>query len=141
MERKLLIERSAEGKQSLVLPACDVPEQAINNLIPENYLRSNECGLPEISEPEVVRHFVNLSTLNHHVDKDFYPLGSCTMKYNPKINDAVAANPCLSEVHPYQEVSTLQSALRIYHDVEQFLCAITGMTRFTLQRNAHEGLS
>jgi len=133
MERKLLIERSAEGKQSLVLPACDVPEQPIKNLIPENYLRSEKNALPEISEPEVVRHFVNLSGLNHHVDKDFYPLGSCTMKYNPKINEAVAASPCLSEIHPFQEESTVQSALKIYHDVEQFLCAITGMKRFTLQ--------
>ncbi|MCF7832212.1 MAG: aminomethyl-transferring glycine dehydrogenase subunit GcvPB [Candidatus Marinimicrobia bacterium] len=133
MERKLLIERSAEGKQSLVLPSCDVPERPIENYIPKNLLRSQECGLPEISEPEVVRHFVNLSTLNHHVDKDFYPLGSCTMKYNPKINDAVAGNPCLAEVHPFQEESTIQSALKIYHDVEQYLCAITGMKRFTLQ--------
>ena len=133
MERKLLIERSAEGKQSLALPACDVPEHPIDHLIPKEHLRSQECGLPEVSEPEVVRHYVNLSTLNHHVDKDFYPLGSCTMKYNPKINEAVAASPCLSEVHPFQEESTIQSALKIYHDVEQYLCAITGMKRFTLQ--------
>jgi glycine dehydrogenase subunit 2 len=133
MERKLLIERSAEGKQSLALPSCDVPERAIESLIPKESLRSRENGLPEISEPEVVRHFVNLSNLNHHVDKDFYPLGSCTMKYNPKINDAVAASPCLSEVHPFQDESTIQSALKIYHDVERFLCAITGMERFTLQ--------
>lgn len=133
MERKLLIERSAEGKQSLALPACDVPERPIENYIPKNLLRSQECGLPEVSEPEVVRHFVNLSTLNHHVDKDFYPLGSCTMKYNPKINEAVAGNPCISEIHPYQEESTIQAALKIYYDVEQYLCAITGMKRFTLQ--------
>ena len=133
MERKLLNERSADGKQSLVLPACDVPERSIKDLIPENYLRSEKSGLPEVSEPEVVRHFVNLSALNHHVDKDFYPLGSCTMKYNPKINEAVAASPCLSEIHPFQEESTIQSALKIYHDVERFLCEITGMTRFTLQ--------
>lgn len=133
MEQKLLIERSAEGKQSLALPACDVPERPIENLIPKDRLRSRECGLPEVSEPEVVRHYVNLSALNHHVDKDFYPLGSCTMKYNPKINEAVAAHPCISEVHPYQEESTIQSALKIYYEVEQYLRAITGMQRFTLQ--------
>ncbi|MCD6337685.1 MAG: aminomethyl-transferring glycine dehydrogenase subunit GcvPB [Candidatus Marinimicrobia bacterium] len=133
MERKLLIERSAKGKQSLVLPSCDVPEYPIENYIPKNLLRSQECGLPEVSEPEIVRHYVNLSALNHHVDKDFYPLGSCTMKYNPKINEAVAGDPCLSEIHPFQEESTIQSALKIYYDVEQYLCVITGMKRFTLQ--------
>ena len=133
MEKKLLIERSAEGKQSLNLPLCDVPELPIKNLIPNKFLREQESKLPEVSEPEVVRHFVNLSTLNHHVDKDFYPLGSCTMKYNPKINETVAGSPCLSEIHPFQDVSTVQSALKIYYDVDQFLQKITGMNRFTLQ--------
>ncbi|MBN2780733.1 MAG: aminomethyl-transferring glycine dehydrogenase subunit GcvPB, partial [Candidatus Marinimicrobia bacterium] len=133
MDRKLLIERSAEGKQSVSLPACDVPEQALETLIPASLLRETKGNLPEVSEPEVVRHYVNLSTLNHHVDKGFYPLGSCTMKYNPKINEAVAAHPDLSELHPLQREETLQSALKIYHDVEKYLCAITGMEHFTLQ--------
>ncbi len=133
MENKLLVERSAEGKQSITLPLCDVPERPIENYIPKEFLREQNCNLPEVSEPEVVRHFINLSTLNHHVDKDFYPLGSCTMKYNPKINEAVAASPCLSEIHPLQDPATVQSALKIYHDVDQYLQKITGMARFTLQ--------
>ncbi|MBW6458876.1 MAG: aminomethyl-transferring glycine dehydrogenase subunit GcvPB, partial [FCB group bacterium] len=133
MERKLLIERSAPGKQSVVLPRCDVPEIRLEQLIPSSCLRAAPGGLPEVSEPEVVRHYVNLSTLNHHVDKDLYPLGSCTMKYNPKINEAIAAHPGISEAHPLQDETTVQPLLRIYHDVEQYLCAITGMARFTLQ--------
>ena len=133
MDRKLLVERSAKGKQSLNLPLCDVPIHAIEDYIPKNYLRSGKNGLPEVSEPEVVRHYVNLSTLNHHVDKDFYPLGSCTMKYNPKINEYFAGHPAITEIHPLQQEETIQSALKIYYDVDLYLCAITGMSRFTLQ--------
>ncbi|MDD3715894.1 MAG: aminomethyl-transferring glycine dehydrogenase subunit GcvPB [Candidatus Marinimicrobia bacterium] len=132
-DRKLLIERSAEGKQSLVLPKTDVPEKAIEKIVPAHHLRTSPCALPEVAEPELVRHYVNLSTLNHHVDKDFYPLGSCTMKYNPKINEAFAASPCISEVHPLQPDANIQASLKIYHDVERFLCEITGMDAFTLQ--------
>jgi len=88
-------------------------------------------NLPQVSEPEVVRHYVDLSTKNHHVDKDLYPLGSCTMKYNPKINDWTAS--ALAEVHPYQPEEVSQGLLSVYHELEQQLCAITGMTAFTLQ--------
>lgn len=133
MDRKLLIERSAEGKRSITLPLSGVRDKEIGELIPETLLRKTPSALPEVSEPEVVRHYVNLSALNHHVDKDIYPLGSCTMKYNPKINEAVAASPCISEVHPLQHEDSIQAALKIYHDLEQYLCAITGMDAFTLQ--------
>ncbi len=133
MDRKLLIERSAEGKQSLALPACDVPVQAVEDLIPAKFLRSGKNALPEVSEPEVVRHYINLSVLNHHVDKDFYPLGSCTMKYNPKINEAFAAIPCIAGLHPFGAEDCSQAALKIYYEVEQYLCAITGMDAYTLQ--------
>ncbi len=133
MDNKLLVERSAKGKQSITLPLCDVPECKIENYIPKEFLREKACNLPEVSEPEVVRHFVNLSTLNHHVDKGFYPLGSCTMKYNPKINEKIATSPGISELHPFQDPGTVQSALKIYYEVEQLLCKITGMAAFTLQ--------
>lgn len=133
MDRKLLIERSAEGKQSVALPHSGVQDKAIKEMIPETLLRKTACMLPEVSEPEVVRHYVNLSALNHHVDKDFYPLGSCTMKYNPKINETFASSPCFSEAHPLQPEDSIQAALKIYHDVERYLCAITGMKAFTLQ--------
>src|SRR6056297_802099 len=133
MTTKLLNERSAEGKQSLRLPICDVTHKNIKDLIPEKFLRQTAPDLPEVSEAEVTRHYVNLSTLNHHVDKGFYPLGSCTMKYNPKINEECAADPRLTEAHPLQDGSTVQGALRIYYELESYLREMTGMARFTLQ--------
>lgn len=133
MDTPLLNELSIPGKLGCQLPECDVPEQHLSELIPAEYLRKNPPEWPEISEPEVVRHFTNLSAKNHHVDKNLYPLGSCTMKYNPKINDAIAAMPGFAEVHPEQPVETLQGVLRLYYELEQLLCAITGMNAFTLQ--------
>lgn len=133
MDNRTLIEKSREGKKSWSLPSCDVPEKKISELIPEEYLRKEVKGMPELSEPEIVRHFVNLSTKNHHVDKDFYPLGSCTMKYNPKINDAIASMEQLSELHPLQSEESVQGALQIYYETKEFLCEVTGMDDFTMQ--------
>jgi len=129
----LLNEISVPGKRGSSLPKCDVPEKELNELIPEKYLRKNPAELPEVSEPELVRHFVNLSSKNHHVDKDLYPLGSCTMKYNPKINDAISGMPGFAELHPEQPEETLQGALQLYYELEQILCEITGMDALTLQ--------
>jgi len=131
MKAKLILEKSRAGHTGTSIPNLDVPEKALHDLIPEKYLRSVGPRLPEISEPEVVRHYVDLSTKNHHVDKDLYPLGSCTMKYNPKINDWTAS--ALSEMHPYQPEELSQGILKVYHELEGQLCAITGMDAFTLQ--------
>ncbi len=131
MKSKLIIERSTKGQIGTSIPDLDVPEIPINQLIPENYLRSKAPRLPEVSEPEVVRHYVDLSTKNHHVDKNLYPLGSCTMKYNPKINDWTAS--ALAQSHPYQPEALSQGILSVYYELEQQLCAITGMDAFTLQ--------
>ena len=131
MKSELIIEKSTQGQMATSIPDLDVPAQALDSLIPDKYLRSECPNLPEVSEPELVRHYVGLSSKNHHVDKDFYPLGSCTMKYNPKINDWTATT--LAEVHPYQPEELSQGLLGIYHDLEHQLCAITGMTAFTLQ--------
>lgn len=133
MSTPLLNEISVPGKRGSSLPKCDVPEKELNELIPEKYLRKNPAELPEVSEPELVRHFVNLSSKNHHVDKDLYPLGSCTMKYNPKINDAISGMPGFAELHPEQPEETLQGALQLYYELEQILCEITGMDALTLQ--------
>ncbi|MCF7803404.1 MAG: aminomethyl-transferring glycine dehydrogenase subunit GcvPB [Candidatus Marinimicrobia bacterium] len=133
MSTSLLNELSTPGKQGCTLPECDVPKQELSNLIPEEYLRDKPAELPEVSEPELVRHFTNLSAKNYHVDKNMYPLGSCTMKYNPKINDAIASLPGFAEVHPEQPVETLQGVLQLYYELEQLLCSITGMHSFTLQ--------
>src|SRR5690606_1743663 len=89
--------------------------------------------LPECSELEVVRHFVNLSRRNFAIDVGFYPLGSCTMKYNPKVNEAVAALPGFSRIHPLQPEETVQGALQLMWELERFLCEIGGMSRATLQ--------
>ncbi len=131
MKTKLIIEKSIKGHMGTSIPKLDVPEQTLNTIIPEQFLRTDTPNLPEVSEPEVVRHYVDLSTKNHHVDKDLYPLGSCTMKYNPKINDWTAS--AVAGVHPYQPEELSQGILGVYYDLEQQLCAITGMKGFTLQ--------
>jgi len=130
---KLLIEYSRKGKQGVSLPSEKAADQTAAEILPKDLLRESELKLPEVSEPEVVRHFTNLSTMNHHVDKGFYPLGSCTMKYNPKINDRLAGLEQLLELHPQQPQSTAQGALQIIYELEQLLCEITGMAGVTLQ--------
>lgn len=131
MKTELIIEKSTTGQTGTSLPALDVEKKDLNELIPQKYLRAESPKLPEVSEPEIVRHYVALSSKNHHVDKDLYPLGSCTMKYNPKINDWTAAT--LADVHPYQPQEMSQGLLGLYYELEQQLCAITGMNSFTLQ--------
>ena len=101
--------------------------------IPAEYLRESGIGLPEVSEPEVMRHYVALSNLNHHVDKDLFPLGSCTMKYNPKVNETVAAMRGFSGLHPEQDDDDVQGALAVLHTLEGKLSAVAGMDAVTLQ--------
>jgi glycine dehydrogenase subunit 2 len=101
--------------------------------IPAEYLRTRPAHLPEVSEPEVVRHYTALSILNHHVDRDLYPLGSCTMKYNPKMNEDIASNPAFSGLHPEQDDEDVQGALEVMHTLERKLSAICGMDAFSLQ--------
>ncbi len=133
METKLIIEKGRKGQMGIGLPPMDVPEKSIATLIPTELIRDKAPALPEVSEPELVRHYINLSTKNHHVDKNLYPLGSCTMKYNPKINDWTAAHLMLATAHPHQPEIASQQQLRLYYELEQMLCNITGMNRFTLQ--------
>ena len=104
--------------------------------IPAEYLRSGRIGLPEVSEPQVMRHYVELSTKNHHIDKDLFPLGSCTMKYNPKVNDDVASMSGFSGLHPEQSDADTQGALRVMHGLERLLLAISGMDAVTVQPTA-----
>jgi glycine dehydrogenase subunit 2 len=104
--------------------------------IPQECARRGSIGLPQVSEPQVVRHFIALSGLNHHVDKDLYPLGSCTMKYNPKVNEDVAAMPGFAGLHPEQSFEDMQGALEVIHTLETKLAAITGMGAVSLQSAA-----
>ncbi len=130
---KLLFEMGSKGREGVQLPELDVPAVDGAEMVPEKFLRKQEIRLPELSEPEVVRHFVNLSTLNHHVDKGFYPLGSCTMKYNPKINEETQALSGFSCLHPQQPRETVQGALALMYDLGQYLQEIAGLDGITLQ--------
>jgi glycine dehydrogenase subunit 2 len=125
----LIFEISKQGRRGVQVPPMDVPEADV----PSTSSRKVPLRLPEVTENQVVRHFVNLSTRNHHVDKDFYPLGSCTMKYNPKVNDAIAALPEFSALHPFQPARTVQGALDVMDKLSHALCEITGMDAITLQ--------
>ena len=124
--------KSRPGKRAWSLPAPDVPVVRPEAVLPARCLRKQAAALPEVSEPEIVRHFVNLSVLNHHVDRDFYPLGSCTMKYNPKVNEQAAAQPGFSQVHPLVDERLAQGALAVIHDLGRALCEITGMDDITM---------
>ena len=123
----LIIDRSVPGRIGYQVPESDVPATDPRDVLPDHLLRDEPARLPEVSEPEVVRHYVNLSIKNHHVDRDLYPLGSCTMKYNPKVNDTLAGLPGFSRLHPRLPESKCQGALELMHRLEEALIMITGM--------------
>ncbi|MYL33500.1 aminomethyl-transferring glycine dehydrogenase subunit GcvPB [Pontibacillus yanchengensis] len=127
----LIFERSQEGRMGYSLPDLDVPEVDIE--LDEQYVRKSDADLPEVSELQIMRHYTALSTRNHGVDSGFYPLGSCTMKYNPKINEDVARIPGFSHIHPLQDANSVQGALELMYDLQSSLEAITGMNTVTLQ--------
>ena len=130
---KLIFEKGAPGRRGYRFPELDVPETPFDEALPAEHLRTEAAPLPEVSELEAVRHYVGLSRLNHAVDVGFYPLGSCTMKYNPKVNEEAAAMPGFSRLHPYQPEETVQGALELMYHLERFLCEIAGLHRATLQ--------
>jgi glycine dehydrogenase subunit 2 len=133
MPDDLIFEKSIPERQGFTMPVCDVPIRELSSLLPKNMLRIRPAALPEITEPEVIRHFIHLSTKNHHVDKGFYPLGSCTMKYNPKVNEKLARLPGLSGIHPFQPEKTVSGALSLMADLAGYLAVITGMDGISLQ--------
>lgn len=132
-DQPLIFEYSKQGRIAHSLPENDVPEVEVTDLIPETYLRSKPAELPEVSELQLMRHYTKLSTRNHGVDSGFYPLGSCTMKYNPKINEDVARLSGFSNIHPYQPEESVQGALKLMYELETYLTEITGMDDVTLQ--------
>lgn len=129
----LIFERSTPGRRGYRLPDLDVPEVELSELIPAEFLREEPPALPEVSELEVVRHYTQLSRLNHGVDVGFYPLGSCTMKYNPRANEDVTALPGLAAIHPYQPEETVQGALELMYNLSDHLAVISGLEATTLQ--------
>lgn len=133
MSELSIFEKSVSGRQGYSLPELDVPASALDSLLPARFLRKDPPLLPEISEVDVVRHFTNLSRDNYGVDQGFYPLGSCTMKYNPKINEEAAQRPGFVHLHPLQPEDHVQGALEVMYELSQALAEITGMDRVTLQ--------
>lgn len=129
----LIFELTKPGRTGYSLPEMDIPERSADELIPADYLRTEEAELPEVSELDIMRHYTALSKRNHGVDSGFYPLGSCTMKYNPKINENVARMAGLAHIHPLQDESTVQGALELMYDLQEHLVEITGMDEVTLQ--------
>ena len=126
---KLLFERSVEGRGQTVFPQLDVPEVAFDQAL----LRRDMPRLPQMAEVDLGRHYTELAGQTHGVNDGFYPLGSCTMKYNPRVNEQVAALPGFTDIHPLQPVETAQGCLRAMHELEAMLCEICGMDAMTLQ--------
>ncbi|MCP3738513.1 aminomethyl-transferring glycine dehydrogenase subunit GcvPB [Rossellomorea sp. BNER] len=132
-DQPLIFELTKEGRVGYSLPELDIPEVELSELIPSDYIRDTEPELPELSELDIMRHYTALSKKNHGIDSGFYPLGSCTMKYNPKINENVARYNGFAHLHPLQEEEGAQGALELLFDLQEHLKEITGMDEVTLQ--------
>ena len=129
---KLLFEQSVEGQSGVNLPQCDVPEASVSEAIPSALLAATPVRLPEMCEREVTRHFTRLSERMMSVDANFYPLGSCTMKYNPKINEWAADLPGFTAGHPYQDVQDIQGSMELMYRLRQLLEEIAGLSEVSL---------
>ncbi len=133
MKQQNIFELSKPGRQGVTPPKPGVGDTPLDQLIPSAYRRETPAKLPEVAEPQVVRHYIRLSTMNHHIDKAMYPLGSCTMKYNPKINDRVATLPGFAGLHPEMPEHLCQGALQLMHELSQMLAVIAGMDEVSVQ--------
>ena len=130
----LIFERSQPGRIGYRLPPLDVNEQAIETLVPKQFLRDDDLvGVPEVSEVDVIRHFVRMSTWNYSIDQGMYPLGSCTMKYNSRLNEKVARIPGFAGLHPLTDAEDAQGALEVIYELQQHLAEITGLPGISLQ--------
>lgn len=129
---KTIFEKHSPGRKGYTLPKNDV-QKNITEIIPEKFQRKSELKFPEVSELDVMRHFLELSHMNHCIEKGFYPLGSCTMKYNPKINETLVRNEKLADLHPFQKEKTVQGALQILFELQNDLAEISGFANVTLQ--------
>ena len=131
-----IFERSVEGRRAAVVPECDVPDTTLSELIPQDLLRETPAELPEVSEPEIVRHYNRISRRNFDLDTGPYPLGSCTMKHNPRLNEKVAALPGHARLHPAQDSKRAQGALELMWNLERSLSELTGLPHVSLQPSA-----
>ncbi|MDQ6807178.1 MAG: aminomethyl-transferring glycine dehydrogenase subunit GcvPB [Actinomycetota bacterium] len=131
-----IFERSKPGRRAFVAPELDVPDVPIDELLPAECRRAEPPRLPEVSEPEIVRHYNRLSKRNFDLDTGFYPLGSCTMKHNPKLHERVAAMPGHAKLHPLQQPSRAQGALELMWNLQEALASIAGLSHVSLQPSA-----
>ena len=130
----LIFERSQAGRQGYLLPPLDVDETPLDELLPAHLRREDDlAGVPELSEPDVVRHFTRISTWNYNIDLGLYPLGSCTMKYNSRLNERVARIQGFANLHPLAAAEDAQGALAVMHELQQHLAEITGLPGVSLQ--------
>lgn len=130
---KLIFELSKPGRKAYNLPALDVEDKDLSSFIPEDFLGDSDLNFPELSEVDVVRHYTNLSNKNYGLDTGFYPLGSCTMKYNPKINENTSRYDGFANLHPYQSECCTQGALQLLYELDKSLAEIAGMDKMSLQ--------
>src|SRR4051794_40146841 len=130
---QLLFELSHPGRRTHRLPECDVPAAEATALLPRDAVAAEPPPLPEVGEIDLVRHFVNLSTRNMSIDTNFYPLGSCTMKYNPKRHERLAALPGIADLHPLLPDESAQGMLRLLHSMQNILAEIAGLDAVSLQ--------
>lgn len=133
---QLIFEKSRDGRKGYTLPELDVPKVETEKLIGKNFIRKAELGLPEISENEIARHFVKLSHLNYCIEEGVYPLGSCTMKYNPKVNEKTASITGFAELHPCIDEKYAQGALQLMYELGESLKAVAGLQGVSLQPSA-----
>src|SRR5688572_5512875 len=133
LSERLVFEEGSPGRRGYNLPALDVPDTPLEEIVGLEFLRDPVAGMPELSEVEVIRHFTRISTWNYHIDLGLFPLGSCTMKYNPKINEAVSRLAGFANSHPYMPAELIQGALQVQKTLEMCLAEISGMDAVTLQ--------
>src|SRR5258708_29088566 len=129
----LSFEKSRPNAHRPRLPDAEVDSPDPADVLPAAQLRANPPGPPRLSEPDIMRHYSRLPSLNYSISEQFYPLGSCTMKYNPVVNEAAASLPGFAGLHPYQDEDSVQGALELMWRLEQALCAVVGVERVTLQ--------
>ena len=129
----LIRDRGREGRRGYTLPRFDVERVELEKILPEGALREEKPGLPEVDEPTVIRHYTNLSRQNWGIDTNFYPLGSCTMKHNPRANEAAASVPGFAGLHPLQSEGQIQGALQVMHEMQGFLSEVSGLPAVSLQ--------
>ncbi|MBC8387474.1 MAG: aminomethyl-transferring glycine dehydrogenase subunit GcvPB [Actinobacteria bacterium] len=131
-----IFSKSKRGRSKFSLEDIGIKEKKLSELVPEKLLRKSEIGLPDLNESLVVRHYTNLARKNYGVDNGIYPLGSCTMKYNPKVNEEIAKYNCFTDIHPYQDISDIQGSLAVMYELGELLKQIIGLAGVTLQPSA-----